>query len=288
MSELPQRSDHDKSGLPVLEGRRENATATTSAPQSDASSLLSGTIKNYRKRREIRDFLITPTDRKATGATAILAALAGQGGTAIAGLNAMNIREEADFVEFEIDGKSVNGWLTFAPFKEGDHVEMVAAREGDRWHVFGIVRADYVTALHPCCSRGRYAHFKATAKWWLVISSVLVTLGLLMVGCISVFEYGYRSILDLSFWLLFAGGSGGGFFLLSALVAASQSRKFMPAVCLAESIFAGFGWKNVKSIDLPAITKKYRLAGEGREVGMLYFRCGKDSLDERLTGTSRV
>jgi hypothetical protein len=258
-----------------------------STPLSDAGSILHGTIKNYRKRRELKDFFIQPIDRKLTGAAAILAALAGQGGAAVAGLNAMNVREEADFVEFEIDGESVYGWLTFAPFEEGDQVDMVVVREAHGWRVFGIMRADYVTALHPCCSRGRYAHFWATVKWWLVASSILVMLGLTMVSCISVFEYGYKSLLDLSFWLLFGGGSGGGFFLLSGLIALSQSRKFMPAVRLAESIFAGFGWKNVRSINLPAITKKYRLPGEGLAMGMLYFRCGKDSLDERLASTSK-
>ena len=86
----------------------------------------------------------------------------------------------------------------------------------------------------------------------------------------------------------FLGRIRGSIFFISGLIAFNQSRKFMPSVRLAESIFAGFGWKNVKSIDLPAITKKYKAAGEGLEVGMLYFRCGKDSLDERLGGTPRL
>ena len=83
-------------------------------------------------------------------------------------------------------------------------------------------------------------------------------------------------------------GSPSLFLAITGLIAFNVACKFMPAVRLAESIFAGFGWKNAKSIDLPAITKKYKVAGEGLEVGMLYFRCGKVSLDERLTGAPRL
>jgi hypothetical protein len=254
---------------------------------SGTTPLLRGTISGYRKKRQVKDLLITPADRGATGAAAILAALAGQGGAAVAGLNAMNIREEADFVEFGINGQSVEGWLTFAPFKNGDEVTVVASQENGRWHAFGVMRSDYVTALHPCCSRGRYAHFKATVKWWLIISSVLMTASLIFTVIVGILSGRSHSMMESTYLIGFLGGNML-FLLISAVIAINQSRKFMPAVRLAESIFTCFGWKNVKSIDLPAITKKYKEPGEGLEVGMLYFRCGKDSLDERLTGTSRI
>ena len=252
---------------------------------SAGMSLLRGTISSYRKQRQIKDFLITPAERGATGAAAILAALAGQGGAAVAGMNAVNIREAADFVEFELSGQSIKGWLTFAPFKNGDEIVIVASPEEGEWHVFGIMRSDYVTALHPCCSRGRHSHFKATVKWWLIISSVLMTGSLILFLIVGIFSGRVTLMTESKFWMPFVGGNIL-FLLIGALIAANKSRKFMPAVRLAESIFAGFGWKNVKSIDLPAITKKYRLPGEGLAMGMLYFRCGKESLDERLAGKS--
>src|ERR1700677_2604204 len=123
------------------------------------TALLRGIIAKYRKKRELKEFVYAAAGGKATGATAILAAMTGQSGAAMAGLNAMNIREEADFVEFEINGEPVKGWLTYSPFKEGDHVEILAVREDSAWNVFGVVRDDFVVALHPSCSRGRYAHF---------------------------------------------------------------------------------------------------------------------------------
>jgi hypothetical protein len=252
---------------------------------SGTTPLLRGTISGYRKKRQVKDLLITPADRGATGAAAILAALAGQGGAAVAGLNAMNIREEADFVEFELNGEPVEGWLTFAPFKNGDEVIVVASRENSGWHAFGVMRSDYVTALHPCCSRGRYAHFKATVKWWLLISFIIIIVYLLLgILLVRVNE----THLSAKYIAILFLGSPALFLAITSLIASSVARKYTPAVRLAESIFACFGWKNVKSIDLPAITKKYKETGEGLEVGMLYFRCGKDSLDERLTSTSRI
>ena len=56
------------------------------------------------------------------------------------------------------------------------------------------------------------------------------------------------------------------------LIAFNISRKFMGFVRLAEGIFSGFGWKNVKNIDLPAITKKNKKPGDPRALGILYFR----------------
>ena len=46
----------------------------------------------------------------------------------------------------------------------------------------------------------------------------------------------------------------------------------MGFVRLAEGIFEGFGWKDVKNIDLPAITKKGKKPGEPGALGIMYFR----------------
>ncbi|SAK88090.1 hypothetical protein AWB75_06020 [Caballeronia catudaia] len=48
--------------------------------------------------------------------------------------------------------------------------------------------------------------------------------------------------------------------------------KFMGFVRLAEGIFEGFGWRDVKNIDLPAITKRTKQQGEPGPLGVLYFR----------------
>jgi hypothetical protein len=257
MSKTAQCPNCGKAGSPIFEGSQlEKTMAAMSTSPSAGTCPLRGTISGYRKKREMKDLLIPSADRGATGAAAILAALAGQGGAAVAGMNATNVREESDFVEFELNGEPVKGWLTYSPFKEGDHVEILAVREESEWNAFGILRDDYVVALHPCCSRGRHAHFKASMRWWLIISTIMLIAGSVVLALVVSFDDGYRTLADPSLWALFLGGSGGGFFLIGGLLAANQSRNFMPAVRLTESIFARFGWKNVKSIDLPAITKK--------------------------------
>ena len=288
MSKLIRSACGEKSSLSIFESCREHVKVATGTPALGETTLLRGTIARYRSKRQVKDFLFTAADRKANGAASILAALSGQGGAAVAGLNAMNVREEADFVEFELNGEPVKGWITSSPFKDGDHVEILAVYGENGWNVLGILRDDLVMALHPCCSRGRYAHFKASVRWWLIIYAMVMTGGCVIVSLTLWAIEGATAAENLSFLASYIGVGGGCYLFFTGLVAANQSRKYMPSVRLAESIFAGFGWKNVKSIDLPAITKKYRLPGEGLAMGMLYFRCGKDSLDERLAGASKL
>jgi len=101
------------------------------------------------------------------GATAVAASLVGLGGVAV-GLSgmAMDTTEEADLLEFDLDGKPVKAWVWWSVFAEGDEVEVVAERLGDIWQAFGIRRlSDKIVALHPHCSRGRLAHYRASFRW---------------------------------------------------------------------------------------------------------------------------
>jgi hypothetical protein len=69
-------------------------------------------------------------------------------------------------------------------------------------------------------------------------------------------------------WIL----GGAGLMAILGVIAFRMSRKLMGFVSLAEGIFQGFGWKDVKDIDLPAITKKGKTPGEPGALGILYFR----------------
>ncbi|WP_277424923.1 putative type VI secretion system effector [Burkholderia oklahomensis] len=89
------------------------------------------------------------------------AGLAGSGG-AIGLVSLTGTREEADKVQFDIDGKKMAGWLMWSPFKDGDEVEVVAEplRDGT-YQAFAVLKPDDKTiALYPHCSRGRIAHYK--------------------------------------------------------------------------------------------------------------------------------
>ncbi|WP_080409316.1 putative type VI secretion system effector [Burkholderia ubonensis] len=238
--------------------------------KSSPTQLLRGHIQNLRKTRQFQEFLFTDADRTAMGVTAFATGLAGLGGVAVGlAASADDTAEEADLLEFELDGKSIRAWVWVSVFKDGDEVEIVAEPFGQVWHAFGIRRvSDRIVALHPHCSRGRYAHYKATVRWWLWIYSslmlVMVILGAIVIPLKGVDDW-------LGIFYMYAGG-GGMAAAIFGVIAFNISRKFMGFVRLAEGIFSGFGWKNVKNIDLPAITKKSKQPGEPGALGILYFR----------------
>lgn len=238
--------------------------------QSSPTQLLRGHIRNLRSTRQSQEFLFTDDDRTAMGVTAVAAGLAGLGGVAIGlAASADDTAEDADLLEFELDGKSIRAWVWVSVFKEGDEVEIVAERFGQIWHAFGIRRvSDRIVALHPHCSRGRYAHYKATVRWWFLIYSSLMLVMIVLGVVMSFFD-------PVENWLvIFYMYAGGGAMVAAILgvIAFNISRKFMGFVRLAEGIFSGFGWKSVKSIDLLAITKKSKKPGDPGALGVLYFR----------------
>jgi hypothetical protein len=239
----------------------------TSAPPAQ---LLRGRLNNLRKSRRNQDFVFTGEDRAKMGATAIAAGLAGLGGIAT-GLSsmAMDTTEEADLLEFELDGKPVKAWVWQSVFQEGDEVEVVAEQWGNSWQGYGIRRAkDKIVALHPHCSRGRYAHYKATFRWWLKIGLSLILFMYFLVAGI-VFFGSYPNLVGIVEVCFF-----GGLALMAILgvIAARVSGKMMGFVRLAEGVFQGFGWTDVKNIDLPAITMKSKQPDDPGALGVLYFR----------------
>ncbi|MFX1676367.1 hypothetical protein PWR63_29625 [Paraburkholderia sp. A2WS-5] len=243
---------------------------TTSTVQPPSTVLLRGRIDNLRKTRRSQDFFFNDADRARMGATAVAAGLAGLGGVAV-GLSgmAMDTTEEADLLEFDLGGEPVKGWVWCSVFSEGDEVELVAERWGETWQAFGIRRiADKIVALHPHCSRGRFAHYRASFKWGGVFFASLLIAAYFVMACFAIFKGGVP-IENLIVGCVISS-------LVSATVFAfiiyRVSRKMMGFVLLAEGIFEGFGWKNPKSIDLPAITKKGKKPGDPGALGVLYFR----------------
>lgn len=243
---------------------------TIEATSSAAAKLLRGRITNLRKTRRSQDFFFTDSDRKKMGATAIAAGLAGLGGIAV-GLSgmAMDTTEEADLLEFDLDGKPIKAWVRQSVFGEGDEVEVVAEQWGDTWQGYGIRRiSDKLVALHPHCSRGRDAHYKASLRLWLKVCLPLLLFMYLLTGAIAFFDSVDNWTGIVQMWAV----GGLGIVTILGAIAYRMSRKFMGFVSLAEGIFQGFGWKDVKDIDLPAITKKSKTSGEPGALGILYFR----------------
>ncbi|WP_318826749.1 putative type VI secretion system effector [Burkholderia cepacia] len=237
---------------------------------SDQMQLLRGRIGNLRKSRCSQDFFFTDADRAKMGTTAIAAGVVGLGGVAVGlGGMAMDTTEEADLIEFELDGKPVKAWVWWSVFSEGDEVEVVAERWGETWQAFGVRRlSDKIVALHPHCSRGRFAHYRASFRWGGVFFAAAMITAYFIITCFAVFKGGVpieNLIITCALGTL-VSALGYGF------ITYRVARKMMGFVRLAEGIFEGFGWKDVKNIDLPAITKKGKKPGEPGALGILYFR----------------
>ncbi|MBR8070467.1 hypothetical protein KDW23_08295 [Burkholderia cenocepacia] len=236
--------------------------------------LLRGRIRNLRKIRRNRDFVFTAADRAKMGATAITAGLAGLGGVAT-GLSGMAIdtTEEADLLEFDLDGKPIRAWVWQSVFNEGDEVEVVAEQAETHWQGYGLYRpGDAIVALHPHCSRGRYAHYRAAFRIYLKCVVPLLIATLTMIFGVGYSMDGSKSIMVLvNVFPELLGGTVASALIFGG-IAYSVSRKLMGFVKLAEGIFEGFGWHNVKSIDLPASTKRSKEPGDPAALGVLYFR----------------
>lgn len=231
--------------------------------------VLRGVLENLRKERAAGDFLLSDLDRSAAGLTAVASALAGSSG-AVGLASLAGAKEEADKVQFEIDGKQVAGWLMWFPFQDGDEVEAVAEplRDGT-YRTFAVLRpSDRTITLYPHCSRGRWAFFKNSAKLFALFFILMVcSMGALM--SLMFFSKGYddwRGVAEL------ISMASAGAFVIYGVIAVNIARKFMPFVNMTEGIFEVLGWEGVGRIDLPKRSKAARRAGGRPGLGKLYFK----------------
>ncbi|MEX3953233.1 putative type VI secretion system effector [Paraburkholderia sp. EG287B] len=232
--------------------------------------VLSGTISELKRSRRTRDFVLTQVQHRQIGATAVAASLMGSGAIGI-GLISMagSSEEEADWVQFNLDGKQVEGWLWMMPMLNGDSVEVAAEQIGENRYVAYAVRRkeDGLLAIYPHATAGRSAHFwkagKASLYWVIATYLVLMIIGVIKMGVKIFMSDNFITFLLISapFLVVFAG-----------IVSLRVAWKLMGFVRLAELIFSTFGWSNIKNIDLRKISRKNRLGDTSAKFGNLYFR----------------
>lgn len=244
-----------------------------SPPARNSLIKLTGKIGNYKRTRGESNFMLTEADRAGMGVVAIAAGLAGLSGQAIStASNAADTSESAHFIECTIDGTPVAGWVWRSPFKEGDEVEAAAYWDGKDFLLQGVRRlSDGMTALYPHCSRGRKAHNKNALKWWAMVSVVLFGFYCLIPGSVYIEKPPNAEEFVNTMLKVFGGGAlfFTGFF---GLMIYSMSRKWLPMVYAAESVFRTLGWTNPEDIDLVKLSKQFKRGGEGVEYGIMYFR----------------
>ena len=226
---------------------------------------LSGRIQGYKRRREAASFVFSDADQNKMGAIAVAASLVGLGGAAVAtAANATNVEEEADFVEFSLDGMPVKGWVWRSPFNEGDEVEVAGEMHHDFVEVFGIARpADRTVALYPHCSRGSARHMKNAFKWWLWLGCGIP---ILMYALVMFYVGGLEAVSD----IYFIGGCAA-LMAFTAAMFVSLARKWLPFVRLSEKVFRTLGWPDPGNVDLVRSSATRRKT-DSDEFGTFYFR----------------
>ncbi|MBN3802076.1 hypothetical protein GXB81_03245 [Paraburkholderia sp. Ac-20336] len=232
--------------------------------------LLKGVISNLERSKRNRDFVLDEVQHQQVGATAVAASAMGLGATGI-GLIGMagNSDEEADWVEFELDGKQIKGWLWMMPMRNGDRVEVVAEQIGSQRYIAYAVKrdGDDLLAVYPHATAGRKVHHKKSLKIWLWCSVLMfLTLPILLMlreghKFFSNEDMPFMLLMVFAFWMLISG-----------LMAFRISRKFMGFVRIAETIFATFGWPDVENIDLRKTSRESRRENKLPNFGNLYFR----------------
>lgn len=229
---------------------------------------LTGTIENYKVTRTEASFMFTDTDRTQLGVIAIAAGIAGLNGPAIATASyAASAEEHADYVEFDLDGQPVKGWVWRSPFKEGDDVEVAAEWQGNHYETGGIARpTDRTIALYPHCSRGKARHVKNAAKWWLIGATLFNVFTLFLALFTVKFEDYLSTVLHEVSYVL------AGFYVFFGLMTISLARKWMPFVRLTEKVCRTLGIPGPGNVDLVKSSKAQRKPDDPGEYGTFYFR----------------
>ncbi|WP_175023211.1 putative type VI secretion system effector [Rugamonas rivuli] len=184
--------------------------------------------------------------------------------------NASAADEEADYVEFELEGNLIKGWLWRSPFANGDYVEVAVEWQTGHYEVFGVARPfDKTIAMYPHCSRAKIRHIKNSVKWWLVIAvgmQVIISAGLLSISWETFIEIWHYMLFEGAWWL------PAGLTAALAIAAGSMTKQWMPFVKVAEKVFSVLELPNSKNIDLVKSSKKQRLTQDTPEFGSMYFR----------------
>lgn len=239
------------------------------ADQLQGMVKLSGAITNYKCTRAKASFIFTDSDRTQLGVVAIAAGVAGLSGQAIATASyAASTEEEADYVEFDLDGKPVKGWVWRSPFKEGDQVEVAGEWRDGHYEAGAITRpSDRMIALYPHCARGATRHIKNAAKWWFIgVSMWVLAFALVMLVITGPNDY----------WILVSNKAFSyaliGSYAFFGIMTISLARKWMPFVRLTERVCRTLGIPDAGNVDLVKSSKAQRKSDDPGEYGTFYFR----------------
>ncbi|TPQ32312.1 hypothetical protein C2U71_30295 [Burkholderia ubonensis] len=233
-----------------------------------AVHVLRGTITQLKCRRRQQDFVLSEAQHAYIQATAVGAAFAGMGASALGLIqSSANSEEEADWAEFELDGKQIEGWFWKVPMRDGDEVEIVAEpRPRDRYFAYSIRRVrDDTVAVYPHATRGRTALYRWLMK---IMLWFFVPIYALMCFMLSRDADG----IDRATLTMILAGAGAFSLLIFWILFHRAYLKMRHFAKLAEVIFACYGWSDVRGISLVRSSKQMRPEHRDLDYGIHYFR----------------
>jgi hypothetical protein len=232
---------------------------------------ITGTVSDLKCARDVASFVFSQSEQTAMGVVAIAASLAGASAQA-ASTASSDMMEEADYVEFTLDGQPVKGWLWRSPFDNGDAVEVVAEWQHDHFEAYAVARpADRMIALYPHCSRGRTSHWLNAGKWWAILSTITLTGTFLMFLLVSLFDSSsWEETIEIAADLVPIPSIMLA--LLALIFTVLLAKRWMSFVGLAELVFRKLDLSGPGTIDLKKSSTRQRTSADGAEYGVFYFR----------------
>jgi len=150
-------------------------TQKANQESTNSTMLLRGVISGFERSRRSHGFVLSEIQHQLNGATEIAAAAMGMGATGMGLIGtAGNSDEDADWVEFELDGKQIQGWLWMMPMRNGDKVEVVAEPIGNNHYLAYAVKrdGDDLLAVYPHVIAGRKVHYRESVNAWMWLSII--------------------------------------------------------------------------------------------------------------------
>lgn len=234
--------------------------------------LLNGQVRNLTRRRATRDFVLSQMGSNVgTAPAAVSLALAGMGGAAISTAS-IDSNEEADYVEFDLEGQRVKGWFWRFPFSGGDELQVSVEDTQASGHrvAFGARRPrDGLVAVYPHCYEGTASHRRSSLRFYGAFAlGCWLVLAIIGVG-ITAFDDGegrWGPLFEaLGFLLLLM-------FALYGFLGYRATKKLSGFASLAEQVFQAFGWHDPRNINLRKTSRAKRGEKEQADYGYFFFR----------------
>jgi hypothetical protein len=243
-------------------------------PNDDDFQKLAGHIKNFRKSRETANFFFTARDQSNMRLGAILSALIGDSGQAATLSNyASSMEGIGDYVQLELDGRTLGGWLWGSPFKDGDYVEAAVRRQGNCYELFALYKpGERTIALYPHCIKGTRAFLRSAVR------KTLVTNALFLTAISLIILLGGNQSLSYRIEFISSIEARWGFLLAIALttgICFAILWKWLPFAKLAEKIFRALDFPRPAEVNLSESTKRLTAQDEDdedEEDNGLYFK----------------